>query len=140
MLNPNTPSLHCSSAPPPRRFRFPKSARLTRSSEFAKVKNAGESCHGRLMVLSVLKTAECEPRIGLITSRRLGNAVKRNAVRRRLREIVRLERPRLKPGLWLVFVARKAAAGAPFEALREDWLRLAKRASIFENQNDVRRE
>ena len=139
-MNPNTPALHLSNSPRPRRFRFPKSARLTRTSEFAKVKNEGESSHGRLMVLSVLKTAEREPRIGLITSRRLGNAVKRNAVRRRLREIVRMERARLRPGLWLVLVARKAAAGAPFEALREDWLRLAKRASIFENQNDVRRE
>lgn len=120
------------------RFRFPKSARLTRTSEFEKVRNEGASLHGRLMVLSYVKTAEPETRFGLITSRRLGNAVKRNKVRRRMRELVRGERFRFKPGLWVVLVARRNAVDAPFEALRGDWLRLVERASLFKNPTDVR--
>ena len=84
------------------------------------------------MVLSVLTNPECAgARIGLITSRRIGNAVERNGVRRRLREIVRLNMPHLRGGLWLVLIARRAAVQAKFEKLREEWLRLAERASIL---------
>jgi ribonuclease P protein component len=55
----------------------------------------------------------------------------RNRVRRRLREIVRRHQHELLAGLWLVIVARPAAAGASSAALEEEWLRLARRASIL---------
>lgn len=113
-------------------MRFPKSARLASAGEFARMKREGQSFHGKLMVLSVLKS---EPgagtRIGIVTSRRVGGAVQRNRVRRRLREIVRLARPELSSGFMLVLIARPAAAAAEFQALREDWTRLARRSSIL---------
>ena len=103
-----------------------------RAAEFQRVKAEGQSCNGKFMVLSVLTNPECAgARIGLITSRRIGSAVERNAVRRRLREIVRLHMPLLRGGLWLVLIARRGAVPAKFEALREEWLRLAQRASIL---------
>ena len=71
-------------------------------------------------------------RIGLITSRRVGNAVLRNLVRRRLREIVRMERARMKAGLWIVLVARAAATKVDLARLRAEYLALAARAGIFE--------
>ncbi len=84
------------------------------------------------MVLSVLKVEqETETRIGLITSRRVGGAVVRNLVRRRLREVVRALRPQLRPGLQLVLVARAAAGRADFATLRADLLVLAQRSAIF---------
>lgn len=114
------------------RLRFPKSARLFRASEFARMKRDGASFHGKLMVLSVLKSQpDVETRIGIVTSRRVGGAVQRNRVRRRLREIVRLARPELARGWMLVLIARPAAAAAEFLALREDWTRLARRSSIL---------
>ncbi len=119
------------------RLRFPKTARLKRASEFLRVKTEGQSCHGRLMVLSFLKTGEPLTRIGFITSRRVGNAVTRNRVRRRLREIIRLSRPRMKIGHWLVLVARKSAADATYAAMEQEWLKLARQTSIFENQTDA---
>lgn len=113
-------------------LRFPKSARLTKASEFSKVKREGESCHGRFMVLSVLKNPPShETKIGLITSRRIGGAVVRNRVRRRLREIARMARPGLRGNLWLVLIARKNAAEAPFQSLQREWLQLARRTSIL---------
>jgi ribonuclease P protein component len=114
------------------RLRFPKSARLTRASEFLRVKNEGRSCHGRLIVLSVLESGETQTRVGIITSRRVGNAVTRNRVRRRLREIVRHARPQLKTGRWLVLVARHSAAGANYAAIEQEWKKLAERTAIFE--------
>jgi ribonuclease P protein component len=117
---------------PSSRLRFPKSARMCSAGEFAKLRREGESFHGRLMVLSVLKsTSDTGARIGLITSRRVGGAVLRNRVRRRLREIVRAARPQLQRGILLVLIARQGAARATFAALREEWRVLARRSTIL---------
>jgi ribonuclease P protein component len=85
-----------------------------------------------MMVLGVLKNADGHPgRVGIITSRRIGSAVVRNRVRRRLREIVRAARPRMISGLWLVVVAKVPAAKAKFPALCAEWMQLAARGSIL---------
>jgi len=70
-------------------------------------------------------------RFGLVTSRRVGGAVIRNRVRRRLREICRLHRRMLAPGWLVVVVAKSAAAEASFAELREEWLILARRLPIL---------
>ena len=96
------------------------------------MRGEGASIHGKFMLLSVLPPAASgAARIGIITSRRVGGAVERNRVRRRLREIVRAELAHLLPGAWLVIVARQRAGGAEFAELREEWLRLARRAEIL---------
>lgn len=117
---------------PAARLRFPKSARLSRASEFQRLKSEGESFHGKFIVLSVLKDLPApEVRIGLITSRRVGGAVVRNRVRRRLREIVRAARPHIHAGTWLTLIARQAAARASFQTLATEWQQLARRSSIL---------
>lgn len=114
------------------RLRFPKSARLSQAGEFARLREEGRSFHGKLVVLTLLKAEPgAETRIGLITSRRVGGAVVRNRVRRRLREILRALRPRMERGLWLVVVARHAAGTAPFAKLEEEVLSLAQRGAIL---------
>jgi ribonuclease P protein component len=80
----------------------------------------------------VLKDTETTPsRIGLITSKRVGGAVDRNKIRRRLREIIRADRAKLAPGFDIVVVAKSAAAQAAFDDLRAEWLLLARRLSIL---------
>jgi len=115
--------------------RFPKSAHLRKSGEFAQLRDEGKSFHGRLFVLSVLALPSVgelgEAKIGLITSRRVGGAVVRNRVRRRLREIVREALPHLKRGIWLALIARKSASEASYEAIRSEWVYLAKRGAIL---------
>ncbi len=84
------------------------------------------------MVLGVLKISEIEPvRAGFVTSRRVGQAVQRNRVRRRLRELVRHARPNLRHGFWLVLIARAAATRASWSELCDEWVLLARRASIL---------
>ena len=113
-------------------LRFPRSARLTRASEFQKLKREGVSFHGKFMVLSVLKHQPgADTRIGIVTSRRVGGAVVRNRVRRRLREIVRADRPRMELGRWIVIIARQRAAGAAFGDLCCEWRRLAARSTVL---------
>jgi len=114
------------------RLRFPKSARLKRASEFAKVKAEGATSHGKYLLLGSFQTGEEQPaRIGLVTSRRLGGAVQRNLVRRRLRELARKSRLEIKPGLQLVIIARRSAVSASFGQLEQDWLRACQRAGIL---------
>ncbi len=82
--------------------------------------------------MTVARNPEADgTRIGLITSRRVGNAVQRNRVRRRLREICRLHRSRLADGWLVVISARAAAENAGFAELRDEWLLLAGRLSIL---------
>ena len=117
------------------RLRFPKAARLTRATAFARVKKYGRSFPGRLLVLGVLTEAEPNPdigsRVGFVTSRRVGGAVVRNAVRRHLREAVRHTRPQLRAGCWIVVIARNYAARASGRELAAEWLKLARRAGIL---------
>jgi len=56
-------------------------------------------------------------RLGIVTGKRVGNAVVRNRVKRRLREIGRCLHPRLAPGWDLVVIARPAIATEPFAAI-----------------------
>ena len=114
-------------------LRLPKPARLGQSGEFARVKSEGTTYPGRFFVLAVLRDLpEQEPaRVGLITSKRVGGSVVRHRVRRRLRELFRLSRPALRRGLWLVLIARAAAARATYAALEAEWQTLGRRGGIF---------
>jgi ribonuclease P protein component len=110
--------------------------RLARTSEFSRVKEKGRPFHGRAMLLGVLEAKpEGATRTGIVTSRRIGKAVVRNRVRRRLREIVRQARPVLRDGLWLVLVAKPPAARATYAMLREEWAQLARRGGILRETN-----
>lgn len=112
-------------------MRFPAARRLRAASEFAKVREHGASHAGRFVVVNVLKVPDGGPwRSGIITSRKVGGAVERNRVRRRLREIIRASA--LSDGVWVVTVARWRAANAGFEELREDWLRAARKSGSLQ--------
>jgi ribonuclease P protein component len=114
------------------RYRFPRTSRLSRAAEFKLVKQAGKSWTGRHLVLGVLEHAdEARARVGIVTTRKVGMAVVRNRIRRRIREVFRLHQFDLITGVWLVTVARPSAAKASFQELERDWLRLAECASIL---------
>ena len=114
------------------RLRFPKAARLIQTAEFARVRTEGKPVHGKMLVLGVLKgLGDADSRVGIVTSKRVGNAVIRNRVRRLLREIFRAMRPRLIPGVWLVAVAKSSAAKASLAALSEECWQLARRGAIL---------
>ena len=114
------------------RYRFPRASRLSRTAEFKLVKQAGKSWTGRHLVLGVLAQPEAtRARVGIVTTRKVGMAVVRNRIRRRIREVFRLHQFDLISGVWLVTIARPSAATASFRDLERDWLRLAERASIL---------
>ena len=83
------------------------------------------------LVLYARRNRTTTNRVGLTVSKKLGKANVRNRVRRRLREVYRLNEERFLPGWDIVVVARSKAVNAPFEKLTESYLSLAKRAGIL---------
>jgi ribonuclease P protein component len=114
------------------RFGFSAARRLKRSRDFDRVRLEGRTLRSGLLVLGVLQVEdEALFRAGFVTSRRVGGAVVRNRVRRRLREIVRRNQHEVRSGVWFVVIARPAAAAASSKALEGEWLRLARRAQLI---------
>ena len=70
-------------------------------------------------------------RLGLITTRKIGNAVIRNRVRRRLRAILQRNGDQLVPGFWMVLIARNAAAGASSEQLEKEWKWMTRKVGML---------
>ena len=96
--------------------RFPKSARLRKRPEFVKVQDRGSKVSTDCLLALYLPN-EGQTRLGLTVSSKVGNAVLRNRVRRRLRELFRAQRGSLPKGIDLVLIARPAAAQADFDTL-----------------------
>ena len=70
-------------------------------------------------------------RIGITVSKKLGHAVVRNRIRRRLREIYRLNEDQFQPGWDIVVVARSRCVDADFASLTKAYLSLAAKAGIL---------
>jgi ribonuclease P protein component len=88
-------------------------------------------------VLQSRKRADEGPvRFGFTVSKKVGNAVERNRVRRRLREVVRLAEPdRLRSGHDYVLIGRRAALKVPFDRLTQDFEGALRRAHAGRNGN-----
>ncbi len=108
--------------------------RLTRASDFVRVRGEGVAYRGRTCLLLVLTAAGETSRVGFIASKRgVGGAVQRNRARRRLREIVRRRWSRVPPqGYLLVFIASRHTVAAPHQLLATDVETLLAHAGALE--------
>ncbi|MES2709116.1 MAG: ribonuclease P protein component [Verrucomicrobiota bacterium] len=111
---------------------LPSAQRLSRTADFTSVRESGRSWTGRHLIVAVRPRPDRgHAHFGFTTTRRIGNAVKRNLVRRRLRMIVREFAPRIGLTHDVVTIARHSAVRADYEAVRQDWVRLATRAGLL---------
>jgi ribonuclease P protein component len=106
---------------------LPRGDRLRKRREFEECYASGVRVSGRFLQI-FLRPAPDPPRLGISVPRRVGNAVTRNRVRRRLREIFRRNRDLFagRPAC-IVVNARPAAAEAAFEELAEEYRRAVAR-------------
>lgn len=88
--------------------------RLRRRNHFTHVYRRGKSVSNRHMVLLFVPGRWVQ--VGISVSKKLGNAVRRNKVKRRIRECVRPYLEGLRPGRYVI-VAREAASGAEYRQL-----------------------
>ena len=109
---------------PPARRRFPKSARLLKRAEFRRVYDEGQRRNGSTFAVFYRPNGLAETRLGVTVPTRVGGAVLRNRVKRRLRELFRLNRERFPRGWDIVMNPREAAGRVPFRSLEKEMLRL----------------
>ena len=96
---------------------------LKKNSDFRRLYAKGKSAVTPYMVVYTRPNRLGENRLGYTVSVKLGHAVVRNRVRRRLREIYRLNAPQLKQGHDIVVVARSRAVGSEYRKLNAAFLR-----------------
>jgi ribonuclease P protein component len=80
--------------------------RLRKPSEFRRVREEGRCWSSPLLVVCKLENGLSHSRFGFSVSRRIGGAVVRNRVKRRMREAVRAQRDLVAPGWDIVLIAR----------------------------------
>ena len=90
---------------------------LKQNSDFRRLYAKGKTSANRYLVLYCRRNGRGVNRMGYTVSSKLGGAVVRNRVRRRLREIARLNMPGLKSGWDVVVVARTSAVAASYAEL-----------------------
>ena len=107
-----------------------KELRLVESRRYSAIYQDGLGWANNFLVLRTLPNERPGPRFGLVTARRVGNAVTRNKVRRRLKELLRATR--IKPGWDLVFIVRRRATMLDYRQLQFAAWDLLKKANLLE--------
>lgn len=109
---------------------------IKKNHEFQRLYRKGASAVGGCMVVYCRKNRLRRNRIGLTASTKLGNAVKRNRARRRLREVYRLNADKLRPGWDLILVARARIFTASWPEVNASFLRLCKKLGLLRESPD----
>lgn len=105
--------------------------RLTRSTDFKRVRRLGKSYAHPLVVLVALRNETGDLHIGVTASRTVGHAVERNRVRRRLKACFDEFLSNIRPGWDLVAVARQPIVQAEYSAIRSGIARLLEQAGLM---------
>ncbi len=114
-------------------MRFSTSLKL--NHVFRRLYVKGSVCATRHVVLYSRPNGLACNRVGITTGKKLGHAVVRNRIRRRLREIYRIHEGLFLPGFDIVVVARGRAANAKFSALQADFLRAAEKLGLLREES-----
>lgn len=111
-----------------------KTAPLKENHLFRRAYNRGKSAADSRLALYVRGNGQRANRLGLTVSTKVGCAVVRNRVRRRLREIYRLHEDGLVGGRDVVVVARTRAASSDYHQLEKSFLRLADKLELLKKE------
>jgi len=107
--------------------------RLTRSTDIKRVRRYGKSYAHPLVVLIKHPNELFEPRFAVTTSRYVGNAVRRNHVKRQIREVIRSFLPLTSPGWDIIILARQPIRNAPFFKIQSAVQQLMQQAGLLED-------
>ena len=101
------------------RLKLPKSKRLRQSSLFREAMNSGIKKVSPFFILFYKEKSDID-QIGFVTGKKLGNAVVRNKIRRRLKESFRINQFCLRKKILLVFIGRKRTYNAPWHEINDE--------------------
>lgn len=106
--------------------------RIRSNERFQEVRRLGRSYVNHLLVLCALPNDLPYSRFGFAVNSRIGRAVQRNRIKRRLREIMRLQQHRIQPGWDIVLIARQPIRSADYHEMEAACARLLGRAQLFQ--------
>jgi ribonuclease P protein component len=104
---------------------------LRKNYEFKRLYNRGESAASHLIVVYYRKNGTEFNRLGVTVSAKIGGAVQRNRVRRRLKEIYRLNEKTIKTGNDIVIVARMKSVNANYNELEASAMNLFRKLKLL---------
>ena len=107
------------------------SSSLKRNSDFRRLYRSGKSVATKLLVFYARRGRRGSNRVGITVTTKLGGAVHRNRVRRRIREIYRLNEARLAAGYDIVIVARVRSRYATYAELERSFLECASKLALM---------
>jgi ribonuclease P protein component len=117
---------------PPDALGLPRSRRIKQGREFARAREQGRRLTQGCLILNwVPMPRGATSRVGVITGRRIGEAVVRTRARRLLREAFRLHQSHLDPPADIVLVARPSIVGKPFGEVAGDYVAALKKARLY---------
>lgn len=99
---------------------FTKKDRLLQRSDFLSATRKGKRTSTRYFLVFLRPNREGRPRLGIVVSKKVGKAVKRNYLKRRIREFFRLHKPWLPPSTDIVVVAKKGTPYISYGAVCQD--------------------
>ena len=105
--------------------------RLTRSTDFKRVRRSGKSYAHPLVVLIVLPNCSPHTHFGIAASRSVGSAVQRNRAKRMLREALRPLLPEVQPGWDAVLLSRAPTVQASLHQVQEGLRSCLRRANLL---------
>lgn len=120
----------------PQDFTFPRSLRVRSRADYLKIQRSGQKMGGRYLILLSMDNELAASRFGITVSRKTGNAVTRNRVKRRIRELQRFNRDSVVPGKDIVVIATRKASEATFERMKMEYIDLIKRAGLSRGSSD----
>ena len=99
--------------------------------EFRRIYRKGKSAVSPQLVIYCQRNRRGHSRLGVSVSTKLGCAVVRNRVRRRIQEIYRLNKAKMLPGYDLIVVARVRAVETDYQKLDRTYLRLLEQLDLL---------
>ena len=106
---------------------------LKKNYEFKRLYNKGKSAASKCVVVYCIRNNKTENRLGITVSTKLGCAVQRNRIRRRLKEIYRINESSLRLGHSIVIVARSGSRHAVWSEFENSVLSLFKTLGLLRN-------
>ena len=110
---------------------LPRSRILKKKKDLQAVYSRGKSYANRFLVLYVFRSNGFQGKVGFAAGKKLGNAVKRNRIKRLLRESYRMHQSEIEEGVSLLLVGRKAALAVKCQELEKAFLALGRKAGIM---------
>ena len=109
-------------------FSFPKSEKILNRADFVKLNRSGNRLYTKHFTLIIKQNGQGVTRLGVTVSRKTGNAVRRNRVKRLLREFFRLNKKRIPQGYDIVIIAKKDVGYLDFWKIKKEI------GSVFNNE------